>query len=79
MGVRKPEADTVRLTVDLSREAYARLEALRELTEAPTKASVIRTALKLLDVASKLAADGYTIAAVKGNESEPLKILEGET
>ena len=54
----KKDVKTTRITVDLNAQLYARLEKLEEMTGAPSKADVVRDALRLYEFAVKAAVGG---------------------
>lgn len=68
----KSNAKKTRVTLDLSPEFYRRLQALEELVEADSKASLIRQALQLYEFVAKRTVEGTTFRAVspEGEEAE---------
>lgn len=65
----------VRVTLDLTPQFYERLKQLEELTEAGTKANLIRQALQLYEYVAKKTQDGYSFRAVKDGDEETLVFL----
>ena len=60
--------DTVRITVDLSRKLYDRLDLLVDRAGAETKTEVIRDSLQLYEYFVEKALDGYEFQLVKGED-----------
>jgi hypothetical protein len=60
----------IRVSIDLSESYYDRLGALEKLTEAETKAGVIRQALQVYEYIAKRAADGYSFRSVAPDGTE---------
>jgi hypothetical protein len=56
--------DKVRITLDLSRKFYERLEELESLVGAESKAVVVRQALQLYEYVAQKASEGYIFRAV---------------
>src|SRR5215472_13621971 len=55
---------TKRVTLDLSKRFFERLEALQDMTEAESKASLIRDALQVYEFIVKRTLDGCSFKAV---------------
>ena len=62
--------DRIRITIDLTKQQYARLSALEEQIEAETKAQVVRQALKLYEyvITRYLAGDTVCARSKDGHE-----------
>ena len=58
------QTDKVRITLDLSRKFYERLEELESLVGAESKALVGRQALQLYEYVAQKASEGYSFRAV---------------
>jgi len=65
-----------RVTLDLSPRFFERLEALQDMTEAESKASLIRDALQVYEFIVKQTLKGCTFKAVsKEGESETIRFI----
>lgn len=64
----------VRITVDLSAAFYNRLDALETITQAESKAGVIRQALQVYEYVARKTMEGYIFRATSpdGKEETPL-------
>ncbi|HEV7509865.1 MAG TPA: hypothetical protein VGS07_33640 [Thermoanaerobaculia bacterium] len=72
---RPSKEDKIRLTVDLSKPFYNRLEQLERFVEAGSKASLIRQALQLYEYVAKRAAEGCDFRIVDKNGREEKVVL----
>ena len=63
---------TKRVQIDMPDSAFARLERLRDATEAASIAEVIRAAIELREAVVNLRGQGYEIIARKGDETKTL-------
>ncbi len=72
---RKTTSDKIRVTLDLTPQFYERLQKLEQLTEAGTKANLIRQALQLYEYVAQKTIDGYSFRAVKNGDEETLVFL----
>ncbi len=73
MSIKKQKK--IRVTLDLTPQFYGRLKQLEELTEAGTKANLIRQALQLYEYVTKKTLDGYSFRAIKDEDEETLVFL----
>ena len=64
----------IRITLDVTPDFYARLTALEERVDAPSKASVVRDALQLYDYISSRQATGWRFEATSpdGEKEHPV-------
>jgi hypothetical protein len=62
--------ETIRVTLDLSKEFYKRLEALEAMVKPKTKAAVIRQALQLYEYMAKKAIGGHKFRLVDPDGKE---------
>ena len=64
----------VRITVDLSAAFYDRLDALETITQAESKAGVIRQALQIYEYIARKTMEGYSFRATSpdGREEHPI-------
>ncbi len=60
--------EKVRLQFEFTLEALARLDALKEVTDAPTRAEIVRRALRLYEWFVNEAKSDNTIMSVDGND-----------
>lgn len=67
---------TVRITVDLTPEQYARLQQLEASTGAESKASIVRRAIRLADFIVAKRAEGFEFHCTKDGEREQLVLLD---
>ena len=66
----------VRITVDLSQDAYTRLDALEQNVGAESKATVVRQALQLYEFIAKRHREGCEFRAVyEGGKEETIVFL----
>lgn len=58
----------IRITLDLTKNSYERLQRLEEMIEVTSKADVVRQALQLLEFVAEKKSEGYTfnMTAPKG-------------
>jgi hypothetical protein len=64
IGKMPKQTDKIRITLDLSRKFYERLEELESLVGAESKAMVVRQALQLYEYVAQKASEGYSFRAV---------------
>lgn len=64
-----------RVQIDFSRTAYARLDAIRERSEAQSNAETVRNALRLYDWFLRQRDEGYEVRLVKGDEERAVELL----
>jgi hypothetical protein len=64
IGKMPKRTNKVRITLDLSRQFYERLEKLESLVGAESKAVVVRQALQLYEYVAQKASEGYSFRAV---------------
>jgi hypothetical protein len=69
MKTRKPN-DTIRITLDLSRQFYERLERLETLVDVKTKADVVRQALQCYEFMAKKTSAGFRFRLISPNGEE---------
>lgn len=62
--------ETTRITLDLSKAFYSRLQELETLVDVNTKADVLRQALQLYEFMAKKTAAGYTFRLVSPDQKE---------
>ena len=65
----------VRITLDLTPDAYSRLNDLSESVGADSKANLIRQALQLYEYVAKRHREGYEFRAVKDGKEETIVFL----
>lgn len=63
------EAKSRRLQFEFSPDAYARLERMKEETDASSFAELVRNALRVYDWVKQKERDGYELALMKDNET----------
>ena len=72
----KRSSDTkIRVTVDLTKQLYARLERLESAVGATSKADVVRDALRLYEFISDRTAEGWEFAIRRGGEEKALVLF----
>jgi hypothetical protein len=64
-----------RVQIDFSPAAYARLDSIRERSEAQSNAETVRNALRLYDWFLKQHDEGYEVRLVKGDEERAVELL----
>ena len=64
-----------RVQIDFSPTAYARLDAIRERSEAHSNAETVRNALRLYDWFLRQRDEGYEVRLVKGDEERAVELL----
>lgn len=64
-----------RVQIDFSPAAYARLDSIRERSEAQSNAETVRNALRLLDWFLRQRDEGYEVRLVKGDEERAVELL----
>jgi len=64
-----------RVQIDFSPTAYARLETIRERSDANSNAETVRSALRLYDWFLPHTVEGYDVRLVKGDEERPVELL----
>lgn len=64
-----------RVQIDFSRTAYARLDGIRERSEAQSNAETVRNALRLYDWFLRQRDEGYEVRLVKGDEERAVELL----
>ena len=62
--------DRVRLTIDLTKQLYLRLEDLEKASGFTSKAEVLREALRVYEYLVQRNAEGYNISLEKNGERE---------
>lgn len=68
---------TNRIIIDLTPALYERLNRMEELAGAPSKADVVRDALRLYEFLIKKASEGYDFSMKRGDApSEPVVLFE---
>lgn len=70
-----PRSDRKRVQIDFSSTAYARLEKIRELSDAQSNAETVRNALRLFDWFLHQKQEGYELRMVKGDEERAVELL----
>lgn len=75
MPKRARKAPTVRLTIDLSRQLYDRLEQMEEAVGAESKAQVVRDSLQLYEYVAARAREGYEFQLAKGEEVKTVVVF----
>ena len=64
-----------RVQIDFSPAAYARLDSIRERSEAQSNAETVRNALRLYDWFLRQRDDGFEVRLVKGDEERAVELL----
>lgn len=64
-----------RVQIDFSPAAYARLDSIRERSDAQSNAETVRNALRLYDWFLRQRDDGYEVRLVKGDEERAVELL----
>jgi len=64
-----------RLQLDFSPEAYERLHRIREMSDAPTNAEVVRNALRLYDWFLEQRREGARLQVVRGESVKEIELL----
>lgn len=64
-----------RVQIDFSSTAFARLEGIRERSEAQSNAEAVRNALRLYDWFLRQREEGYEVRLVKGDEERAVELL----
>jgi hypothetical protein len=64
-----------RVQIDFSPAAYARLDSIRERSEAQSNAETVRNALRLYDWFLRQREEGYEVRLVKGDEERAVELL----
>jgi len=64
MASQEPASKKVRISLDLTIPFYDRLDALERITQAESKAGVIRQALQVYEYMARRIMDGYSFEAV---------------
>lgn len=64
-----------RVQIDFSPAAYARLDSIRERSEAQSNAETVRNALRLYDWFLRQRDEGYEVRLVKGDEERAVELL----
>ena len=64
-----------RVQIDFSSTAFARLEGIREHSDAQSNAEVVRSALRLYDWFLRQRDEGYEVRLVKGDEERAVELL----
>lgn len=64
-----------RVQIDFSPTAYARLETIRERSDANSNAETVRSALRLYDWFLRQKVEGYEVRLVKGDEERAVELL----
>jgi len=69
------DKDTQKIQFVFSRKAFEELEALEELTDAASKAAVVRSALRLYLWYISRRDEGYNIRLVKGKKEIEVELV----
>ena len=64
-----------RVQIDFSPAAYARLDSIRERSDAQSNAETVRNALRLYDWFLRQREEGYEVRLVKGDEERAVELL----
>ena len=64
-----------RVQIDFSPAAYARLDSIRERSDAQSNAETVRNALRLYDWFMRQREEGYEVRLVKGDEERAVELL----
>lgn len=64
-----------RVQIDFSPAAYARLDSIRERSEAQSNAETVRNALRLYDWFLRQRDEGYEVRLIKGDEERAVELL----
>jgi hypothetical protein len=64
-----------RVQIDFSPPAYARLDSIRERSDAQSNAETVRNALRLYDWFLRQREEGYEVRLVKGDEERAVELL----
>jgi hypothetical protein len=74
---KKTESEKIRITLDLTRTFYDRLEKLESLVGAESKSVVVRQALQLYEYVAQMRAQGCSFRVVDGDGREESVVFLG--
>ena len=74
-GATSDRSSRRRVQIDFSQTAFARLETIRDRSDAQSNAEAVRNALRLYDWFLEQREQGYEVRLVKGDEERAVELL----